>query len=236
MQWPHRLRKRTVVLALALFVFAVVLLHRQLLPLALHWLDVGEAPRKTDAVYVMLGETDVRPFIGAALVKAGYAKEVVFAKFEPVGLTRQQRPEHLVYRDIMIKRGVPESSIRILDHAVVNTFTETEAIGSYIRENPEATLTVVTNHYHTRRTRWSVRHHLGDQARRVHYVSAPHDDFGHNDWWLHMRGFDYVMIECIKLTAYFLLFGNGLLYVCLGVFSLVATWLWRRHRLRTTIR
>jgi len=217
---PPRFRKRKLLFAVLLGLVAVAAFHRQLLPIAFHWLDVGEPPQKSTAVFVLLGENDIRPFVAAALVNTGYAEEVMFAKFTPQGLTKQERPSHEVYRDIMLKRGVPADRIRLLNAEITNTFTETDALLDYMQDYPDATVTVVTSHYHTRRTRWSLRRQLGDHADRLRFVSAPFDDFEADDWWLHMRGFDYVMIEYIKLLGYWLLFGYGLWWIT-GSFALL---------------
>ena len=227
---PSGFRKRKALLAVLLGLIVLVVFHRQLLPFACRWLDVGEAPQKSTAIFVLMGENDIRPFVAAALVNTGYAEEVLFAKYTPQGLTKQERPSHEVYRHIMLKRGVPADRIRILDAEITNTFTETDALLGYMQERPDATVTVVTSHYHTRRTRWSLRHQLGDHFERLRFVSAPFDDFEADDWWLHMRGFDYVMIEYIKLLGYWLLFGYGLWWLTGGFALMIAAWFFRRRK------
>lgn len=232
---PRRWKKRQFLLAIVLLFGLFVLFHRQVLPYALYGLDIGEPPERCDAVFVLLGENDIRPFMAAALVKTGYADEVMFAQFHPVGLTRQDRPDHLVYQDIMLKRGVPAEKIRIFDHPATNTFNESKALIGYMDEHPNATVTVLTSSYHTRRTRWTFRTNLGKHFRRLRFVSAPFDDFDADDWWLHMRGFDYVMIEYLKFAGYIVLFGNGLWYIAGVAAALVAVGWWRFKSKRSDV-
>lgn len=212
-KWPSRWKKRHFLFASLVACGLLAVFHRQVFPYALYGLDIGEPPERSDAVFVLLGENDIRPYMAAALVKTGYADEVLFAQFEPVGLTRQERPDHLVYQDIMLKRGVPPEKIRIIEHVATNTFNESKALVGYMNDHPDATVTVVTSSYHTRRARWAFRKNLGKHATRLKFVSAPFDDFDADDWWLHMRGFDYVMIEYLKFAGYIVLFGNGVWYI-----------------------
>lgn len=227
----RRWKKRYFVLGLFALLGLLIVFHRQVLPFALYGLDIGEPPQRCDAIFVLLGENDIRPFMAAALVKTGYADEVMFAQFRPVGLTRQERPDHLVYQDIMLKRGVPQEKIRIMEHEATNTFSESKALIGYMDEHPNATVTVLTSSYHTRRARWVFRKNLGKHFSRLRFVSAPFDDFDAHDWWLHMRGFDYVMIEYLKFAGYLVLFGNGLWYVA-GLAGSILVLTWRRTRTR----
>ena len=232
---PRRWKKRYIAFAVIVLFAVLALFHRQVLPYALYGLDIGEPPQRCDAVFVLLGENDIRPFMAAALVKTGYADEVLFAQFRPVGLTRQDRPDHLVYRDIMLKRGVPPEKIRIIDHEATNTFNESKALIGYMNEHPNAKVTVLTSSYHTRRARWAFRQNLGEHFSQLRFASAPFDDFDAGDWWLHMRGFDYVMIEYLKFAGYIVLFGNGLWYIAGGGLLLVAFGWWRFRNARAAV-
>jgi hypothetical protein len=52
-------------------------LHPWLLPLAGAYLDVSEPPRAVDDVLVLGGGRDTRPFVAAALYKAGLAQRIL---------------------------------------------------------------------------------------------------------------------------------------------------------------
>lgn len=219
-----RPKKRYVVLVSFLIAAAVfLLLHERILPFALHWLDVGETPRDADAVFVLLGDNHVRPFVAAALYNTGFANEVLLAKFQPAGVSRQDQPTHEVYRRVLLHRGVPDEDIQLLGNPVKNTMTESQVLLSYMKTHPDATVTVVTNHFHTRRTRWSLRRNLGEHAKRLRYVSAPFDDFKADDWWLYKSGWDYVVLEYIKLFAYQFVFGDALWYLA-GLIVAAIVW------------
>ena len=44
------------------------------------WLDVGERPEKADFVMILTGEENNRPFLAAALLRAGYAQRALVAQ------------------------------------------------------------------------------------------------------------------------------------------------------------
>ncbi len=220
---PTRRKKRYVALVGLLVVAAVLLFtHKQLLPFALHWLDVGEPPQESQAVFVLLGDNDVRPFVGAALYNTGFAKEILLAQYHPKGVSRQDQPPHEVYRRVFLHRGVPDEHIKLLGSPIANTMTESQVLLDYMEEHPDAIVTVVTNHFHMRRTRWSLRRNLGEYEERLRYVSAPFDDFKADDWWLYKSGWDYVVLEYIKLIAYQFVFGEALWYLLAILFALMA--------------
>ena len=71
------------VLAVAAAVLVGVYMSRgYLLPPMAYWLDVGGPPRRADYVMVLPGDANVRPFVAAALVKAGLAGRVLVPKTE----------------------------------------------------------------------------------------------------------------------------------------------------------
>jgi uncharacterized SAM-binding protein YcdF (DUF218 family) len=219
-----KLRKRYILLAFLVALVFGAAAHRHILPLALKWLDIGEAPIKSKAVFVLFGDRDTRPFVAAALYKAGYVEEILMAVNKPLTDSKQTPPSHDVYERVFLHRGVPAQHIRKLGNiGTTNTMNESAVLREYLERNPEALVTVVTTHFHTRRTRWSFRRNLGEHAARLRYVSAPADDFGPDDWWLFPRGFELVFMEYIKLLGYWVFYGNAR-WVLGGVFLAIVAW------------
>ena len=197
---------------------------------ALVFLDVGEPPQKSDAIFVLLGDTDTRPFVGAALYNVGLGEEVILSRHVQPRVQGNEiwTPAHEVSRNILLKRGVPESDIRLIGPGSENTMNESEALRTYLREHERSTVTVVTTHYHTRRTRWSLRRQLGRAAKRLRFVSAPHDDFDHANWWRSMVGFEVVTMEYIKLLIYWFRYGNAIWIF--AAFAALGIAIFRRRR------
>ena len=54
--------------------------HRQLLVALARWTDVGARPQPADYVMILNGDEETRPFMAAALVKAGLAHHVLIGE------------------------------------------------------------------------------------------------------------------------------------------------------------
>ena len=223
-----RVQKRFWVLGAVLAGMALLAaFHARLLPYCLKWLDVGEQPRKADVIFVHLGDEDVRPFVAAALYRAGFAPEILVAVANQILPSKYSPASHLVFQNVMRKRGVPDSAIHFLGEGVDNTMNESDALRDYLLEHPRATVLVVTTHFHTRRTRWSLRRSLGPLAKQLHYVSCPHDDFDETNWWLFPGGFKLVLMEYVKLAGYWVIYGNAVWYAMMLGLATVAWGVWR---------
>jgi uncharacterized SAM-binding protein YcdF (DUF218 family) len=89
---------------------------------------------------------------------------------------------------------------------------------------------VVTNDYHTRRSRWVFARVLADRARQVSLVSAPTDEFPMDHWWRSQAGFVSITTEYLKLAFYAASYGClGCWLAACGVLALVAGWIRRRE-------
>lgn len=219
MLMPARFRKRHFVIAVVVITLGLMAFHRQLLPYALHWLDIGEPPVPSKAVFVHLGDENSRPCVAAAIVNAGYADEIIIPRIEKESVRLHDPPANEVCERMLLHRGVPPDKIIQMGSGVTNTMDEVDILEQYLDEHPDAIVTVVTSHFHTRRTRWSLRQKLGIKADRLRFVSAPHDDFDANSWWLFAYGFELVIVEYVKLVGYWFLYGRALWYV--GLFMLL---------------
>jgi len=182
------------------------------------WLDVGGSPVPADYVLVLNGDENVRPFVAAALVKAGLAhtalvtKTVLLPQTEDLRLPRASE----VNRRVLIRRGVDPQNVEILLPEAATTYDEARALASFLAARPEARALIVTNDYHTRRSRWVFARALGERSDRIAMVSAPNDQFELDAWWRNEAGFMTVGSEYLKLAFYVVCYGNviGWLAAC----------------------
>jgi uncharacterized SAM-binding protein YcdF (DUF218 family) len=177
-----------------------------LLPPVARFLDVSEPPFSVHDVMVLGGGSDTRPFIAAALVKAGKARQVLVPTVKP-SLNAEQGigpPEHEIICRVLRARGVPAAAIVQLPGAVASTANEARALAEFLDANPEHTVAVVTNTFHTRRARWIFQRTLGQRAGQVHFVAAPTDGFDENTWWQSEDGFHCYAQEYVKLGFHWL--------------------------------
>lgn len=168
------------------------------------FLDVSGPPRRADYAMVLGGGIETRPFAAAALLRHGWVRRILISEL-PLWEDRDDAilpPEHDVTRRILTILGVPDDAVVLLrgDHA--STFDEIVSLRDFLRDHPEATVLVVTDALHTRRTAWSVRRVLGPDAERVGFISAAGDGFDPNRWWAYPEGFYFVLSEYLKLVFY----------------------------------
>ena len=208
-----------------------VLFHERILSASAHWLDVGELPRHNDYVMVLMGSEETRPFVAAELFKAGLAQHFLVAKLRNLETQKTAIAADAddVVATILESQGVPASRIHRIGGPVHSTRDEIVALGDFMKEHPNATYAVVTNDFHTRRTRWTIRQLLeSDQVARVQMISAPTDDYSPDNWWKHDAGFSIYIREFSKFAIYSCRDGLGLLFagVCVVVFGLVVRYVW----------
>lgn len=201
----RRIRLRWLLL-LALVVALLVLYasRTRVLIAAARFLDVSDPPQATDYVMVLGGHVETRPFVAAALLKAGLARKALMATIRGYGDEAQgiAPPEQEVVRAVLVRQGVSPNAIVILSNPCASTFDEARALAEFLQSEPHSSVTVVTSCYHTRRTRWIFLKALGEHASRVRFVGAPADGFDATNWWHFESGFCTYVDEYLKLAFY----------------------------------
>lgn len=231
------MKRRIVILLVVLLLGLLAVLggwslRRQWLPATARWLDVGGPPHRVDAVFVLPGDEQVRPFVAAALVKAGFADRAIFPKNaplpEPIRAGRPTTDE--VIRRVLERRGLGQQQIVRLEGDTTTTAQDLEALNRYLLDHPETRVAVVTSHYHTRRTRLLLDALLGERASRVSFISAPTDGFSAGDWWLHETGFFAITSEYLKLAYCLVRYTHLPWYAAAVVAGCCLLLVIRRHR------
>jgi len=217
---------------LCLIVVALaVVFHARWLPAIAEYLDVGTAPRQSDYIMIMGGGIENRPFTAAALFKKGWGKRILLSEIQPSpGRENLLPPEHELTTAVLKALGVPSDRIIVLKGNHAATFHEIESLGRLLAQEPQARITIVTDALHTRRTRWSVRRILGEEASRVGFVSAPSDGYDPTTWWQSGEGFFMVTSEYLKLLFYSFRYGWGIPVTAVGGILVVVLVAWRRFR------
>jgi uncharacterized SAM-binding protein YcdF (DUF218 family) len=173
---------------------------------AAHALDVSQPPSRVDYVAVLGGGHETRPFVAAALVKAGLAGGVLVPNVK-LSLEAEDGlapPEHEITIEILVRRGVNPDTITVRPGEVNSTSDEAHALAAFLADKPNASVAVVTNPFHTRRASWIFRKALGPRAAQVRFVAAPLDGFDETNWWRHEAGVTCYLTEYVKLPYYWL--------------------------------
>ncbi|MEX1026838.1 MAG: ElyC/SanA/YdcF family protein [Candidatus Paceibacterota bacterium] len=202
------------------------------LPPLAGWLDVGETPQPVTAVLPLPGDEHTRPFVAAAWVRTELAEAMLINQNEasPDVEDGVAPPTHEIIRGVAEVRELDSSQIEMLDGASTSTADDLDQLDAYMNEHPDATVAVVTSEFHTRRTRWTIRHRYPDWSDRIVMVAAPNPGFETPRWWWTDTGRRLIVSEYLKLGYYHLRYGNGRWVVGAAVVVVVALLAVRRRR------
>jgi uncharacterized SAM-binding protein YcdF (DUF218 family) len=203
-KWPRRL------LWLAGFcflfsAFCFVFRAPLLTGLATAWV-INEPLHKADAIVILGGDLDSRPFGAAVLYKQGLAPRIIHldVKFEPENLLGLGQSEPELTRQILVKNGVPESALTLIGHRVTNTWEEAEALRNWMQTNAVRNVIVATDLFHTRRARWLFKKELAPLHAQVQMASVVNPHYAISNWWQSEIGLVSFQNEWIKLPYYWL--------------------------------
>lgn len=151
------------------------------------WLVAEDPLQKASAIAVLSGRMPSRALEAARIYREGYASQVWLTHSTEPGASLEALSvpftgEESYDRLILMRKGVPESAIRVLNPPIVNTADEMRTIGQALSQEKEQKVILVTSKVHTRRVKalWKqISAVQGDAI--VRGVSDDGFDPGH--WW-----------------------------------------------------
>lgn len=226
-------RRRIVFLtALGFVALGLYLARSQILPAVACFLDVGEQPRRVECVMALPGDSERRPWVAAAMIKAELAERALIpTNAETLDVADGiEPPSFEITRRIYQSRGIANERIIVLRGATRSTADDLELLAGYLAGTPKVTAAVVTSRFHTRRTCWHIRRGLPEHADRITVISAPNPGFAAETWWLNGEGFRHVLMEYMKLAYYWLRYGDGVYWMGGFVAAGLGFGIWRMGR------
>lgn len=186
-------------LALGCYLFRAPLLRTA----ARAWM-INDAPAHADAILVLGGGLEYRPFAAARLYNQGVAPLVLVTQPElpltaRMGLTR---PEHIVAREVLLSNGVPASAIQFLGTNVTSTRDEALAFKQWAAQTKAHSVIIPTELFHTRRVRWMFRKALRGTDAEVHPVAVDPPHYTATNWWQTEDGLIAFQNEVVKSLYY----------------------------------
>lgn len=174
-----------------------------------------ESPAKADAILVLGGGEDYRPFAAARIWKQGYAPVILVPNVKPspteeLGLSPTTTEIILA---VLKSQGVPESAILRIGSDVSSTREEALAAKSWIDSPPAASgtagsppptgvLLVPTDPFASRRTNWLFEKTLPGIDTRI--LRADPHEYTAESWWEKEQGLIAFQNEVIKNLYYHL--------------------------------
>ena len=151
------------------------------------WLVVEDPLEKASAIAVLSGRMPSRALEAARIYRQGYASEIWLTRTIEPGASLQAlfvpfTGEEAYDRMVLMRKGVPESAIRVLDPPIANTADEMLAIGQALSKENQHTVIIVTSKVHTRRVKALWRHFSSADGQAI--VRGVSDDgFDPAHWW-----------------------------------------------------
>ena len=167
------------------------------------WLVVEDPLVHADVIVILSGRLPERAVEAARIYRAGYADQVwISPPLSPVDDLKAMKIPYLgedFYNEkVLIVKGVPPDSIRILERPDENTEAEVRQIEEDLRNSNFHSVIIVTSKPHTRRVRTIWRKLVGSDPRMmVHF--APDDTYDGAHWWRHTRDALDVVRETLGL-------------------------------------
>src|SRR5882724_8264412 len=152
-----------------------------------NWLVREDPLRPSSAIVVLSGAMPERALEATEIYHAGFAPEVwITQPAEPkqtmatLGIPFDGEEEYS--RRVLLKRGVPERAIRILQPTMVNTADEMGVIAATLQSAHWASVIVMTSKAHTRRVHglWT---RLEAGRGQIIVRAARTDSFDPDHWW-----------------------------------------------------
>jgi uncharacterized SAM-binding protein YcdF (DUF218 family) len=157
-----------------------------------------------DAVAILGGGLDTRPFAAAEYYRKGLTQRILVAnvnlgKLERLGVLPSQSA---ITRGVLIKLGVPETVIETFGSELSNTYEETAALREWAVRNHAKSVIVPTDVFSSRRVRRAVMNALAGTGTAVQVDALDHLAYKHADWWKNPYGVISFQNEVIKYVYY----------------------------------
>ncbi len=170
---------------------------------------VSDTPSHADAIVVLGGDLDVRPFAAAALYKQGFADKVLVSN---VRLTRAEAlgfiPSHTeLNREVLLHLGVPASAIETFGESLESTHAEAEAARDWALATHAKRVIIPTELFAARRTRWIFNTTFGAAGLDPIVVALPSGAYKLANWWRYRAGVVDFNNEILKYLYYRIYFG-----------------------------
>ena len=163
-----------------------------------------------DAMVVLSGSSlyQERTERAAQLFHEGRAPKIVLTNDnQPAGWSNElQRNPLFIEREAeeLRRAGVPDDEIEMLPQTVSSTHDEALLLREYAEAHGLHSLLIVTSAYHSRRALWTFRKVFEGSGINIGLTSVPPGERTPQPatWWLHLRGWQEVAGEYLKLIYY----------------------------------
>jgi uncharacterized SAM-binding protein YcdF (DUF218 family) len=185
-------------------VFIIILLIIVLTPIVVYLslvavgaiLIVADPIEPVDAVVILSGDSGDRLGMAAELLERGHVQNLVITNTDRMANRRLERQARA--------KGFERDRIYITDLEVDSTLDEALAVLHLAQDQGWSDLMVVTDPYHSFRTRLIFRRELRGSGVSIHVRPVVGHWFQASNWFLQREGWNVVFLEIAKLFNYLL--------------------------------
>lgn len=182
------------------------LLRAPIMVAAARFLSVHDPLRRADAIFVLGGDPDIRPYAAAELYRRGLAPRVLVPGMETGRLAADGLipTQTELFLRVLHKEGVPDSAVEVLNlpGGTSSTTEDARVLADWVHRTGARRVIAVTTTYHTRRTRLALRRALKGREVRVMMYGAATRGYTERDWWRYEGGLTTYFNEYVKLLRY----------------------------------
>ena len=202
---PRRARWGRRLVIFAILCALLFLFRHPLMSLAARWWIVNDAVEKADAVVVLGGGLDQRPFIAAELFAKGTVPLVLVAEPEAGPVTKLNlMPAAVdVTLGVLKKQGVPDSAVQRFGKDVRSSHDEAVALHEWLKSHPVKRIIIPTEPFHTRRVKWFFGRELKDTGVEIAVVAIPNPRYDAERWWENEESTLSFFSEMVKSFYYY---------------------------------
>jgi len=169
---------------------------------------VNDPVTKADAIVVLGGGVENRPFAAAKLYHEGVAPMILYTDVRPgpaeeMGIVS---PEAQLTRRILLSNNVPETAMTMIGTNVASTYDEAMAVRAWVDKTGAKSIIIPTDPFHTRRAFWIFNQELRGLKTEVCVVPVNPVRYRTRDWWRHEEGVIAFQNEVIKYIYYRLVY------------------------------
>lgn len=167
---------------------------------------INDPIQTADAIVVLGGGLEVRPFAAASLFKDHAADKILIMQSEnspaiALGVERFETDKTL---DIILRNRVPLTNIITIGAGVTSTFDEAIAVRGWAATNHIKCIIIPTDLFHTRRARAIFRKELKSLGIQIKMRAVNPLHYTATNWWSHEEGLIAFQNEIIKSAYYHL--------------------------------
>jgi uncharacterized SAM-binding protein YcdF (DUF218 family) len=164
---------------------------------------VNEPVTKADAIVILGGGLENRPFAAAKLFREGVAPRILYMDVkagpaEELGIVLSEREQ--THR-ILLSNSVPDAAMTAIGNSVASTYDESRAVRGWMEKTGAKSILIPTDIFHTRRVRWLFHKEL-PQSADIHVIATDPRRYDAHNWWHHEEGVIAFQNEIIKFLYY----------------------------------